>query len=142
MSGSEWMESLLTCEQARSSIPLELQATLPLPGRHGAHTLECWYYRIECQPDGPVVYSPERYAIWDSNELRILSMTSMVPIYLGPCKDILTKEHREREDAYLNGLFIDCINGSPAEFDDIMDEWLSSAPLALRKWLNDAIMKE
>ena len=52
MKGTEWMENLLGCEAARRNIPLGFQATPPLPGRRGAHTAECWYYRLECQSDG------------------------------------------------------------------------------------------
>lgn len=32
MSGEEWMHSLKACAEAQRRIPLELQASLPLPG--------------------------------------------------------------------------------------------------------------
>ena len=83
MKGTEWMENLLGCEAARRNIPLGFQATLPLPGRRGAHTAECWYYRLECQSDGPQVYSPERYVLWNTETMEILSMASMAPVCLG-----------------------------------------------------------
>ena len=34
---------LKACAEAQRRIPLELQASLPLPGRKGQGTAECWY---------------------------------------------------------------------------------------------------
>ncbi len=48
MSGEEWMHSLKACAEAQRRIPLELQASPPLPGRKGQGTAECWYYHLAC----------------------------------------------------------------------------------------------
>ena len=140
MKGTEWMENLLGCEAARRNIPLGFQATPPLPGRRGAHTAECWYYRLECQSDGPQVYSPERYVLWNTETMEILSMASMAPVCLGSGADVLTEAHRRQEDAFLDGPFTDFLNdGSAAE---ITDRWLGAAPQAMRRWLENAVKEE
>lgn len=140
MNGSEWMENLLGCEQTRQNIPLAFQVTLPLPGRHGAHTAECWYYRLECQSDGPQLYSPERYVLWNIETMEIVSMTSMLPVHLGSGKDVLTETYRRQEDAFLDGPFTDFLNnGSVA---DVTRHWLAAAPQAMRPWLENALKEE
>lgn len=142
MNGAEWMENLLSCEQARRNIPLALQATAPLPGRHGAHTVECWYYRLECQHDGPKVYSPERYALWNADTMEILSMASMEPVCLGSGADLLTEAHRRREDAFLDGPFTDFLNSAGVMQAQIADSWLEAAPQAMRRWLENALKED
>lgn len=140
MKGTQWMENLLGCDAARKNIPLGFQATLPLPGRHGTHTVECWYYRLECLPDGLQVCSPERYVLWNTETMEIVSMTSMVPVHLGSCTDVLTEAHRRQEDAFLDGPFTDFLNDGSTT--GITRPWLAAAPQAMRPWLENALKGE
>lgn len=142
MKGTEWMENLLGCDQARENIPLALQATLPLPGRKGAHTAECWYYRLECHGDGPLIYSPARYVLWNADTLEILSTASLVPVPLGSGADVLTETHRRREDAFLDGPFTDFLSGANPQREAITKDWLAAAPQAMRQWLYNALKEE
>lgn len=141
MNGAEWMEQLLECEPARRRIPLGLQATLPLPGRKGGHSAECWYYRLECRPDGVRLYSPERYVLWDVRTMEIRKMESMEPVCLGAGTDLLTRAHREKEDAYLNGVLSDYLSDgkAAAEEHEVIDRWLEAAPQEMREWLSNAL---
>lgn len=143
MNGTEWMEKLLTCDSARQRIPLELQATLPLPGRQGAHSAECWYYRMECRSAGPLIYSPERYVLWDIQTMTILKLDVMSPKCLGSGADVLTRAHREKEDAFLNGVFTEFLqNGeSMMKLGEVTNNWLAAAPQEMREWLRN-ILKE
>jgi len=142
VNGVEWLEKMQHSEAARANIPLELQVTLPLPGKNGTRTAECWYYRLELQPDGPYVFSPERYVLWDVDAMDILAMQAMPPQPLGSGMDVLTKAHREREDAYLNVAFTEFLNGG--ESDRVRDEgeWIAAAPQAMREWLSKELKEE
>ena len=67
-------------------------------------------------------------------------MASMAPVCLGSGADVLTEAHRRQEDAFLDGPFTDFLNdGSVAE---ITDRWLSAAPQAMRRWLENAVKEE
>lgn len=135
MNGVEWMERLMDCPQARRRIPLELQMTIPLPGRRAEHTVECWYYRLETDPAGNVnLDSPELYVLWDSRTMEILNMESMKPERLGSGKDLLTREHREKEDAFLNGAFTTYLETGAVQAEEALKEWLEAAPQEMREW--------
>lgn len=144
MNGTEWMEELLACKAARQHIPLGLEATLPLPGRRGEHSAECWYYRMECHPDGPRIYSPERYVLWDVRTMDILALDTMTPECLGSGADVLTRAHREKEDAFLNGTFTDYLKSGEGaiELAAMTNDWLAAAPQGMREWLRGALRKE
>lgn len=139
MNGLTWMDKLLKCEQARKNLPLELQATIPLPGRRGEHTAECWYYRLECQPSGLKIYSPERYVLWNVKTMEIQEMKCMEAVLLGSGADLMTKMHREQEDVFLKGPFTDFLNGESAEQDEITSAWLAAMPQEMRQWIRKAL---
>lgn len=142
MNGIEWLNKMLNNEQARENIPLELQATLPLPKKNEHGKVKCWYYRIENQPDGIQIFSPERYVIWDITTMQILSAEVMRPQPLGSGIDILTKAHRELEDKYLSGTFTEFLNGAKMDYECVVDEWIACAPQALRQWLSESLKEE
>lgn len=142
MSGIEWMNNLLKCEQARRKLPLGLQATLPLPGRRGENTVECWYYRLDSSSGEPTLYSPERYVLWEAKAMKMLDMKSLQPTLLGSGADLLTRTHREKEDAFLEGALTDFLNGSIVNQDEMAGAWLNAAPQAMKQWLYEAIQEE
>ena len=136
MSGEEWMHSLKACAEAQRRIPLELQASLPLPGRKGQGTAECWYYHLACGADGVEIYSPERYALWDLSRMQILALNALKPEPMGDGGDLLTREHRQREDRYLEKFAAWQAGGQAKEnAQDIASEWLAAMPQALRGWM-------
>ena len=137
MSGAELMQKLIECDQARRSIPLQLQATLPLPGRRGRGTAECWYYHLACNSEGVTLYSPACYALWDISRLEILEIRRMKAAPLGDARDVLTREHRDREDAYLDSIAQEDVGGDMRE--GRLEQWLAAAPGAMRSWLEREI---
>lgn len=142
MNGMLWTDNLLRCEQARRNLPLELQATLPLPGRRGEHTVECWYYRLDSRSGEPKLCSPERYVLWDVRAMEMLDMKRLLPTPLGSGADLLTKAQREQEDAFLKGPLTDFLNGRVVEQNEITSAWLAAAPQAMKQWLHEAIKEE
>lgn len=137
MSGEELMERIICSEQAAGQIPLGLQAGLPLPGRRGAGTAECWYYRMQFTPAGMTVYSPAFRAVWDVRTMDILELSRMDSRPLGGAQDVLSGEHRRRENAYLEQLDAAC----PACSEEIVKSWIAAAPEALQPWLEDEMKK-
>ena len=143
MSGEEWMHSLKACAEAQRRIPLELQASLPLPGRKGQGTAECWYYHLACGADGVEIYSPERYALWDLSRMQILALNALKPEPMGDGGDLLTREHRQREDRYLEKFAAWQAGGHAKEnAQDIASEWLAAMPQALRGWMQKTLEGE
>lgn len=140
MNGLTWMDELLSCGDARSRIPLGLQATLPLPGRHGADAAECWYYRIRRCDDGPWVLSPQLHAVWDVHTLTLRSLDTLTPAPLGAAADLLRPGFREAEDAYLSGVFTAFLDGG--ETGDALTPWLAALPRALRPWMTDHLKED
>lgn len=137
MNGTEWMKTLRETPDARGKLPLELREALPLPGRKGPNTVEYWYYRLPCTAQGPQLYSPERYVLWDADAMKILQMEQMEPMFLGTAMELVDAEQCRREKAYLDGIFTDFLNGIPADQDEITAEWLKAQPKALRQWLRE-----
>lgn len=137
MNGAELMQRLIGCDQARRSIPLQLQATLPLPGRRGRGTAECWYYHLACNSEGVTLYSPACYALWDISRLEILEIRRMKAAPLGDAREMLSREQREREDAYLESLSQEDVEGEMQE--GRMEQWLAAAPRAMKDWLEREI---
>lgn len=137
MNGAELMQKLLECDQARSRIPLQLQATLPLVGRRGKGTAECWYYRLTCGQAGVTVDSPARYVLWDIRKLEILEIKALEPTPLGDAQELLTREHREKEDACLAGMTEELLEGELEKAQ--LDAWLEAAPGLMREWLKNDI---
>lgn len=137
MNGTELMQKLLDCDPARRSIPLQLQATLPLVGRRARGTAECWYYHLACDAAGITLDSPACYVLWDTSKLEILEIRRMQAAPLGDARELLTREHREREDAYLASLSEDDIENDiqPGR----LEQWLDTAPAVMRGWLKNDI---
>lgn len=136
MNGEMLMEKLLNCEETRRRIPLELQATLPLPCAGEGHTVVCWYYRLDSR-GGMRIYSPALRVQWDADELSIVHMQTLPMEELGSAMDLLDKAQREREDAYLNGPLTEYLTKGHA--DNLESAWLDAAPSSLRPWLNKAL---
>lgn len=139
MNGEEFMERLLGCDQAMDHIPLELQATLPLPCGGGERAVACWYYRLDSRGGEVKVWSPALRVVWDADTMTVVGREELRPALLGSGGDILDPAHRRREDAYLNGPLTDYLAGGGTE--GAADAWLAAAPAALRPWLREA-MKE
>lgn len=139
MNGEELMEQLLSCDQAMDHIPLELQATLPLPCAGGERRVVCWYYRLDSRGGEVNIWSPALRVVWDADALSVVSKEERQPALLGSGQDVLDPAHRRREDAYLNGPLTDYLARGAAE--GVAESWLSAAPSALRPWLQEA-MKE
>lgn len=135
MNGIDFMEQLLNCDQAMDHIPLELQATLPLPCAGGDRMVACWYYRLDSLGGDVKVYSPALRVIWDADTMSIVSTQTLLPALLGSGQDVLVPAHRKREDAYLSGPLTDYLTKGCA--DGIVDSWLEAAPSALRPWLRN-----
>ncbi len=133
MNGEEFMERLLDCDQAMDHIPLELQATLPLPC--GEHRVVCWYYRLDSRGGGVKVWSPALRVVWNADSMSVVSKEELRPALLGSGGDILDPAHRRREDAYLNGPLTDYLVRGSAE--GAVESWLAAAPAALCPWLQE-----
>lgn len=137
MNGAELMQKLIECDQARRNIPLQFQATLPLPGRRGRGTAECWYYHLACNSEGVTLYSPACYVLWDVSRLEILDIRRMQASPLGDAREVLSREQREREDAYLASLAREDVEGDMQE--GRLEQWLAAAPRAMKDWLEHEI---
>ena len=133
MNGAELMQQLMQCDQARRSIPLQLQVTLPLPGRRGRGTAECWYYHLACDGTGVELCSPACYVLWDTARLEILDLRRMEASPLGDAREMLNREQRAREDAYLDSISQEEIEGEMQE--GRLEQWLAAMPGGMRSWL-------
>ena len=145
MTAEECMKEMKTGEAARRSIPLQLQVSLPLMGRRGNTTAECWYYRLQTTSEGIQIWSPAIYALWDLNSMTILEKEMLHAQLLGEAGDILTPEHRAKEDSYLTGIDEDRADTaaktaiSREREDERIRQWLEAAPEVLRPWLAEAV---
>lgn len=141
MNGLTWMDEVLRCPDARKRIPLSLTATLPLPGRQGKDTAECWYYRLERRNDGPWLMSPELHVVWDAGSLTIVRTTNLAPRPLGPADDVLTQDFRRREDDFLQGPFTAFLQGEEMQ-NDWQAEWIETLPQALKAWIDNELKED
>ncbi len=137
MNGEDLMEQLLNCDQAMEHIPLELQATVPLPWAGEGRAVACWYYRLDSHSGDVKIYSPALRVIWDADKMAVVHTQTLQPVLLGSGQDVLGPAHRQREDAYLNGPLTDYLTRGAA--DGVADSWLAAAPSALRPWLWEAL---
>ena len=138
MNGEKLMQSLISNEQARGNIPLQLQMSLPLPIEGNKGAVRCWYYRVSNTPSGVQVYTPARCVIWDVREMRIREMNTLTAEVAGEGSDILTRDHREAEDAYLKKLGA-WMSSDDAAMTEIREHFLAAAPRALRAWYEKII---
>lgn len=75
--------------------------------------------------------------------MQILALNALKPEPMGDGGDLLTREHRQREDRYLEKFAAWQAGGQAKEnAQDIASEWLAAMPQALRGWMQKTLEGE
>ena len=81
--------------------------------------------------------------MWDLSRMQILALNALKPEPRGDGGDWLTREHRQREDRYLEKFAAWQAGGQAKEnAQDIASEWLAAMPQALRGWMQKTLEGE
>ena len=131
MNAYELRKELRRCPAAREAIPLELQMSLPLLGRKGKNSAECWYFRIQVDRNGLQLYSPALYVLWNIENMTMTKLEKLDARPLGSGEDMLQKGFRTLEEAYLE------VSGNAKT-----EAWIAAAPKALQQWYRTALAAE
>ena len=128
MNAYELRKELRRCPAAREAIPLELQMSLPLLGRKGKNSAECWYFRIQVDRNGLQLYSPALYVLWNIEDMTMTKLEKLDARPLGSGEDMLQKGFRTLEEAYLE------VSGNAKT-----EAWIAAAPKGLQQWYRSAL---